>query len=329
MSDTASTEAPAAGATPAGTAGPDAAVATVAPSVGAILSRAREAAGLSIEECAQQLKFPAKRLQALEQERYDELPGGTFARGMLRAYARLLNLDADALVRQSADRIEVRDTSDSAVSLRRPIPFSEAGKRSNVLYAALSVFALAVVAWVAWGWMHERQGATKLTFVPAGQAPAGGSAPATTESAPAKSPDGTVVASVTPPAAPIPQEAQPAPATAPAAPAAPVAAAPAAPVAAPAAAPAPAAEAAGPVAAGRRRVVFAFERESWVEVRAGSEKRVIATFMGAPGTQKAVDGTPPLVLLVGNASYVKLTYDDKPVTMKPHAKTDVAKVTLE
>jgi len=306
MSDTVSPGAQAAEAPPA----------TAAPGVGAVLAHAREAAGLSIEECAQQLKFPARRLQALEEERYDELPGGTFARGMLRAYARLLNLDADALVRQSSGRIEVRDTSDSAVSLRRPIPFSEAGKRSNALYVVLSVFALAVVAWVAWGWMHERQGATKLTFVPAGQAPAGGSAPATTESAPAKSPDGTVVASVTPPTAPISQEAQPAPTPAPVA-------------IASAGAAAPAAEAAAPVAEGRRRVVFAFERESWVEVRAGAEKRVIATFLGAPGTQKIVDGAPPLVLLVGNASYVKLTYDDKPVALKPHAKTDVAKVTLE
>lgn len=324
-----------------------------APGVGAMLARARAAAGLSIDECAQQLKFPARRLQALEEERYDELPAGTYARGMLRAYARLLQLDADALVQLSSSRIEVRDTSDTAVSLRPPIPFSEAGRRSNVLYAGLSLVALAVVAWVAYGWFQDRGAPTKVTFSSAGRGPAAGDAPSGREAVPLEAAKATIIAAGSPPAAPAPQEPKPsaaspapqppvaqipppvvsapAPAAAPTTPAPP----PVPPVApASAATPAPATSAAaeaapGPVADGKRRMVLTFEREAWVEVRSLSTRRVVATFMGVPGSRRAIDGEPPLVVVIGNASFVQLSYDDRPVPLRPHTKSDVAKVTLQ
>src|SRR5437016_14586637 len=59
-------------------------------SIGAGLKAAREARALSISEVAQQLKFAPRQIEALEQERFDLLPGGTFVRGMLRSYARLV-----------------------------------------------------------------------------------------------------------------------------------------------------------------------------------------------------------------------------------------------
>ncbi|HYL88646.1 MAG TPA: helix-turn-helix transcriptional regulator, partial [Burkholderiales bacterium] len=58
--------------------------------VGGTLKAAREERGLSIAEVAQSLKFAPRQLEALEQERFDLLPGGTFVRGMVRSYARLL-----------------------------------------------------------------------------------------------------------------------------------------------------------------------------------------------------------------------------------------------
>src|SRR3954470_3181712 len=61
--------------------------------IGAELARAREEQGLALADVAQQLKFAARQLEALEKERFDLLPGGTFARGMVRNYARLLKLD--------------------------------------------------------------------------------------------------------------------------------------------------------------------------------------------------------------------------------------------
>lgn len=262
-------------------------------SVGETLARARAALGMSVEDCAQHLKFAPRKLEALEQGRYDLLPGGTFARGMLRAYARLLKLDAEALVARVGDQVKVMDTTDSAVSLRRPIPFSEAGKRGNLVYVVLSAVALAVVAWVAWGWQQERSKATRLSFVPAAQAPAA-------------KPENAVVATMTPSLSPIQQE--------------------------PMAAPKPQAEppkASGRPAPGMRRIVLHFERESWVEIRGGNGRKLLVSQVHAPGSERVVEGEPPFTLVVGNAQHVTLTYDDKPVDLAPFVKVDVARLSLE
>jgi cytoskeleton protein RodZ len=65
---------------------------------GARLRAARQAAGLSLDQVAQQLKLAPRQVKALEDEDFAQLPGRTFARGFVRNYARLLNLDGDALL---------------------------------------------------------------------------------------------------------------------------------------------------------------------------------------------------------------------------------------
>ena len=70
---------------------------------GAQLEAAREAAGLSLDEVAQQLKLAPRQVQALEETTSRVLPGRTFVRGFVRNYARLLNLDPDLLVAHLPD----------------------------------------------------------------------------------------------------------------------------------------------------------------------------------------------------------------------------------
>jgi cytoskeleton protein RodZ len=65
---------------------------------GARLRGAREAAGLSLDQVAQQLKLAPRQVKALEDENFAELPGRTFSRGFVRNYARLLNLDPEDLL---------------------------------------------------------------------------------------------------------------------------------------------------------------------------------------------------------------------------------------
>ena len=65
---------------------------------GARLRAAREAAGLSLDQVAQQLKLAPRQVKALEDESFGELPGRTFSRGFVRNYARLLHLDAQDLL---------------------------------------------------------------------------------------------------------------------------------------------------------------------------------------------------------------------------------------
>lgn len=66
--------------------------------IGERLRNAREAKGLSLRAVADLTRIRAVYLQALEDERFDALPGGVYARGFLRTYADALGLDADRLM---------------------------------------------------------------------------------------------------------------------------------------------------------------------------------------------------------------------------------------
>jgi cytoskeleton protein RodZ len=136
------------------------------------LARAREAAGMSLEEAGRQLKFAPRQLQALEAGELERLPGGTFVRGMLRSYARLLHLDAQPLLAQIGDRVPPPDAERLAQRFRQPVPFSDGARRTNLAYVALSLTLLAVVVAVALEWRQERAGTPRLAFVSAAQQPA-------------------------------------------------------------------------------------------------------------------------------------------------------------
>lgn len=62
-------------------------------SAGAMLRRAREAAGLHIGALAVSLKVPVKKLEALESDRLDLLPDTVFARALAGTVCRLLKVD--------------------------------------------------------------------------------------------------------------------------------------------------------------------------------------------------------------------------------------------
>ncbi len=70
----------------------------LASTVGRKLRAAREAAGLSLADVAQSLKFTPRQIELLEADDYAALPGMTVVRGFIRSYAKLLKMDADASV---------------------------------------------------------------------------------------------------------------------------------------------------------------------------------------------------------------------------------------
>jgi cytoskeleton protein RodZ len=255
--------------------------------VGVVLAHARQAAGLSQEEAAVRLRFATRQLDALERSEWGRLPGGAAVRAMVRSYARLLGLDAEAMVARVGREAVLPDADRLAQRLRQPVPFSDGARRSNVVYAALSIGLLAVVVVVAFEWQGERRDPAQLTFVSAAQQPA--------------EPARTVTAGEPPQAAPAPASL--------------------APVAA------PKADAAVP-AAGLRRVILRFERESWVEIRSGTGKLLVSQ-LHAAGSERVVTGVPPFEMVIGNAHYVQLTYNDRPVDLMPHVKVEVARFTLE
>ncbi|HUJ85491.1 MAG TPA: helix-turn-helix domain-containing protein [Burkholderiales bacterium] len=273
--------------------------------VGEILARARVAQGLTLDDVAQQLKFGARQIGALEQGRFENLPGSTFARGMVRSYARLLKLDAEALLGQVEGKFEVPDADRLATRYREPVPFSDGSRRSNITYVVLSVAILLVAAVVLYGWQQERSRATHLNFVPAARAPL-------------EAPPRPLRASPPLPAAPAPA---PAPA--------PVASA-----SASSSTPNPPVQTQGPAAAAPAtasatgRIVLHFDAESWVEIRDGAGKLLLSQLNPA-GSEKVVQGIPPFSVVIGNAQHVQLTYDGQALDLAPHIRVEVARFTLK
>src|SRR5262245_25232809 len=127
--------------------------------VGQELAAAREAMGLALADVAQSLKFAPRQLEALEAERFEELPGATFAKGMVRSYARLLKLDPEPLLERVAGRFEVPDANRLAARYHQPVPFSDNARRSTFVYLGLSAGVLVLVGAVAYEW-HQERGAT-------------------------------------------------------------------------------------------------------------------------------------------------------------------------
>ena len=70
--------------------------------VGARLAEARQALGISQVEAADVLNLTQRTIAAIESDDYDTLPGWVYVSGYIRAYARMLGLEPDALVASAA-----------------------------------------------------------------------------------------------------------------------------------------------------------------------------------------------------------------------------------
>ncbi len=302
--------------------------------VGAALAQAREAQGLALAEISHQLKFMPRQLEALEHERFDQLPGPTIARGMVRTYARFLKLDPEPLLARMAGHVEPRDaTPRLAERFQQPVPFVDHGRRSTIAYLALSAAVLSIAGGVLYEWRAAPQ---EPQFISAAQLPS--AKPAHRDHKPAP-PASTQVASAAPaaqvasaaPSQAVPsQRAQGAPPSpAPVIAAQKMAPPPEAPqksVAAPA--PQKVADAsAAPKSVGSRRMVFRFEQEAWIEVTDGLG-RVLASSLNPAGSERVIQGKPPFSLVIGNANHVKLSYNERDVDLQPHVRVEVARFTL-
>ena len=67
-------------------------------SFGEKLKREREMRAITLEEIAEATKIGTRSLKALEDEHFDQLPGGIFNKGFVRAYAKFLGIDEEQAV---------------------------------------------------------------------------------------------------------------------------------------------------------------------------------------------------------------------------------------
>ena len=98
------------------------------PTAGALLRQAREAAGVHIAALAVTLKVPVRKLEALEQDRFDLLPDAVFARALAASVCRTLKLDT-AVVLERLPRTAIAKLSYPAT--RSTTPFRSSGYASG------------------------------------------------------------------------------------------------------------------------------------------------------------------------------------------------------
>ncbi len=66
---------------------------SISPSAGSVLASARLRSGLSLQDVATRTRISRSTLEAIENERWSELPGDAYVRGFVRIYAREVGLD--------------------------------------------------------------------------------------------------------------------------------------------------------------------------------------------------------------------------------------------
>jgi cytoskeleton protein RodZ len=293
---------------------------------GALLRAAREAAGMSVDAVAQQLKLAPRQVKALEEGDFSHLPGRTFVRGFVRNYARLVRLDPEKVLGAlpagaSAPTLEAPMLQQTAPTMGE-LPTNEHSKPGWTRWAIPLTLAAIVAAAATYEWLR-----------PPGESRAPGKDPAANieRSAPAPAKHEAPGTLLQNPLAVGSPANDPSPAAPPPASSAPASSAPATPATATLPAPTSAATPATAPDAGAtialQPLMFAFRDYSWTEVR-DRNGRVLLSGMNPGGTAQSLSGAAPLEIVIGNAADVSVRYKGRPVDLAPYTRQNVARFTL-
>ena len=122
--------------------------------IGSSLRSAREGRGLSLDDAAEATKIRPAYLAAIEDEAFERLPGPTYARGFLRAYAEFLGVDAQPLIDEFSERFATApwELDEDVMFPRRRGPRAEAraSRASGMIVVAIAgIVAVAVLVVIA------------------------------------------------------------------------------------------------------------------------------------------------------------------------------------
>jgi cytoskeletal protein RodZ len=117
---------------------------------GESLKREREMRGVTLDEISAATRIATRFLRAIENEAWEQLPGGVFNRGFVRAVARYLGLDEENIVAEYTSAVDERQSvpvwtgSPPAVTPEQP-------------WLAWIIAAILVLAILTGGWLGTRR----------------------------------------------------------------------------------------------------------------------------------------------------------------------------
>jgi cytoskeleton protein RodZ len=265
-------------------------------SAGAQLRAARERRGLHIAALAASMKVPQRKLEALEADRYDELPDLTFTRALAQSVCRALKIDPQPVLDRLPEAGDAERLSQVGAGINAPFrdrPGREDPRewtlwRKPVFWITVLVLgAAAVLALLPEQWLASRTAelAAPPTSVPQASTPLDASASAAVAQP---------AASESSPAATVPA---PAASTATAGPAVPL-------------------------------LALRASAPSWVEVQDGNGQLLLSRHVGA-GETVALEGSTPLRVVIGNAQGTQLEFRGRAVDLTPNTRDNVARLQLD
>ncbi|HEY6087765.1 MAG TPA: helix-turn-helix domain-containing protein [Burkholderiaceae bacterium] len=289
-------------------------------SAGALLRRARETRGLHIAALAASIKVSPRKLEALEADRYAELPDLTFTRALAQTVCRALKIDAEPVLDKLPRAGDLPKLAQVGGGLNAPFRGAPANRdpgdfsfyRRPVFWATLLVLAGSLaLALLPERWMPWRGAASVPAWVPDAasvltpvSAPALAPAASTPMAAPATSAVAVAVA-------PMPSD-MPASASIETVPSAP---------------PPALDRSAGVSGSAAGILTLRTSAEAWIEVQDVRGQILLSRLVQA-GETVGLDGALPLRLTVGNAAATQLTFRGQAVDLTESTRDNVARLQL-
>lgn len=244
-------------------------------SFGIRLKREREKKNITLDDISLSTKIGTRLLRALEEEHFDQLPGGIFNKGFVRAYARCLGMDEDQAVADyllaSGEASPMKAPEPAILAVPEEKPQSPASGVEQIPWGVLAG-ALLVIAFgfAIWGFnSREKQREAREQSVLHSQVASATS----TEQAP--TPSASTATASTP-----------------------------APAAVPAVTPATA-----PVNPGEFNILIKARDDSWLSITADDKPAVEETL--AAGTEKSVPAKKSVAIRAGNAGALDFYFNGK------------------
>ncbi|MGP1397417.1 MAG: RodZ domain-containing protein [Inquilinaceae bacterium] len=118
-------------------------------SVSDMLRQARMRAGYSLPDVAKLLRIRLVYLEAIEESRFDDLPGSVYAMGFIRTYADMLELDVEEAVRRFREEM-----SGTSVSRPKELVFPAPSRQTGIPGGALLALGLVLTVSIYGGWYY-------------------------------------------------------------------------------------------------------------------------------------------------------------------------------
>jgi cytoskeleton protein RodZ len=307
------------------------------PLPGEVLAAERQARGWSVEYVASHLKLATRQIQALEEDRYDALPGMVVIRGFIRIYAKMLGVDSTALV--AALPVETAPAGIQARPSRAlSTPFSESslplrGRRelpiARLAWVGIGVVAIAgIFGATKYGVWSEIRNSSLLQRLHVGGVGSPGAVAAVADRPESGAEPVAVADSENSAAEAASATHDNAPAPAAAEPVAAVAAAPEAAIASPAQAASAADAPMARAAVGVNPLQLKMRQDAWVEIRRADKTTMISRVFKA-GTTESFDIAEPVSMTIGNAAGVEATLRGQPLSLASATGSNVARLNLK